>query len=131
MYPKIVLFDGVCNLCNGAVQFIIRRDKQNLFKFASLQSDFAQKLLKEQGFSTTDFDSIILLENGIIFQKSDAILRLLDSFSLPWKLLKVAYIIPRSFRNNLYDLIAKNRYKIFGKREHCMIPNAEIKEKFL
>ncbi len=131
MNSKIVLFDGYCNLCNGAVQFLIKRDTKGVLKFSSLQSDFAQKLLQEKGLSTNNFSTFIYLHDGAIYQKSDAALLLLDSFSLPWRLLKVGYLLPKKFRNYLYDLIASNRYKLFGKRDQCMVPSESLREKFL
>ncbi len=131
MYPKIVLFDGHCNLCNGAVQFIIKRDKKNEFKFSSLQSEYGQKVLRQKELPSTEFDSFILLEKGVVYQKSEAALKLLDSFSMPWRIFKVFYLIPRGLRDYIYDKVAGNRYKIFGRKDKCMIPTPELKEKFL
>ncbi len=131
MYPKIILFDGQCNLCNAAVQFIIKRDKKDHFRFASLQSEFGQKTLSRLHLSTAEFDSFILLEGDSVFQKSEAVLKLLNSFSFPWRLMKVFWLVPQSIRNYIYDKVASNRYRLFGKRNQCMVPSPELQEKFL
>lgn len=127
----VVLFDGVCNLCNGAVQFIIKRDKSSKFLFASLQSDFGQSQLQKFGLDPAKLHSIITLENGKFCERSDAALKIASGLAQPWPMLGVFKIFPQFFRNWVYDLIAKNRYKMFGKRESCMIPTPELKKKFV
>jgi predicted DCC family thiol-disulfide oxidoreductase YuxK len=127
----VVLFDGVCNLCNGAVQFIIKRDKTSKFLFASLQSDFGQSQLQKFGLDPTKLHSIITIENGKFYERSDAALKIASGLAQPWQMLGVFRIFPRVFRDWVYNVISKNRYKVFGKRESCMIPTPELKEKFV
>jgi predicted DCC family thiol-disulfide oxidoreductase YuxK len=126
----IILFDGVCNFCESSVQFIIKRDPKGHFHFASLQSDVGQKLLKE--FNAPEgIDSIILIENGQTFVKSSAALRISKQLSGFWKLFYSLRIIPVGIRDYMYDIIAKNRYKWFGKKESCMLPSDDIRKRFL
>lgn len=127
----IVLFDGVCNLCNASVNFIIDRDAKAVFKFASLQSDFGQKILNENQLKQADFDSILLLKEDKILKKSDAALEIARNLEGWWKFFYVLKVIPKFIRDFGYDLIAKNRYRIFGKSETCRIPTAELKARFL
>jgi predicted DCC family thiol-disulfide oxidoreductase YuxK len=130
MHSHIIFFDGVCNLCNGAVQFVLKNDKHNVFKFASLQSNFAQKLLIERNLPSHDFDTIILLENGRIYTKSNAIFRIARKLpNFYW--LSYFSILPQAFTDFCYDIISKNRLKWFGKRESCWLPNKELNERFL
>ncbi|TKD65991.1 thiol-disulfide oxidoreductase DCC family protein [Flavobacterium sp. ASW18X] len=129
---KIILFDGVCNLCNGAVQFIIKRDKRSVFKFASLQSEIGKRLTKERGIDTELLDSIILIEPGIAYySKSTAALQIMKSFGGIWNLTRLFTVLPEGFRDIVYDFIAKNRYKWFGKKDACMIPTPELQSRFL
>lgn len=129
---KIILFDGVCNLCNGAVQFIIKRDKRSVFKFASLQSEIGKQLSKERGIDTELLDSIILIEPGIAYySKSTAALEIMKSFGGIWSLTRLFTVLPEGFRDIVYDFIAKNRYKWFGKKDACMIPTPELQSRFL
>lgn len=126
------MFDGVCNLCNGAIQFIIKRDKKDSFRYAALQSDTGLRLVSERGIDTTKVDSFILIEPGVAyFVKSDAALRIGQQFGGLWKALTIFTWIPRTFRNAIYDLVAKNRYKWFGRKDSCMIPTPELQAKFL
>jgi predicted DCC family thiol-disulfide oxidoreductase YuxK len=127
----VILFDGVCNLCNGAVQFIIKRDKTSKFLFASLQSDFGQSQLQKFGLDPSELHSIISLENGKFYERSEAALKIASGLAQPWPMLGVFRILPRFFRDWVYDLISKNRYKMFGKTESCMIPTPELKERFV
>ena len=127
----VILFDGVCNLCNGAVQFIIKKDKTSKFLFASLQSDFGQSHLQKFGLDPSKLHSIIALDNGKFYERSDAALKIASGLAQPWPMLGVFRIIPRFFRDWIYDLISKNRYKMFGKRESCMIPTPELKGRFV
>ena len=128
---SIILFDGVCNLCNNSVQFIITRDKNNHFIFASLQSDAAQDILLHFQSNNSDIDSIILIDNGKIFDKSSAILKISSKLNGFWKYSYVFIIVPKFVRDLCYTLIAQNRYKWFGKKESCMIPTKELKARFL
>lgn len=127
----IILFDGVCNLCNSSVNFIIDHDKKNEFRFASLQSEAGQILLKKFDLNTNDFDSIILVDNGKHYERSSAVLKIVKKFPGLWKLLYLFIIVPKPFRDFVYDIIADNRYKWFGKKESCRVPTPELKEKFL
>jgi len=129
---KLLLFDGVCNLCNSSVQYIIKHDKKNIFMFSTLQSDTSQKIIKEYKIDINKTDSIILYspKKGIDY-KSTAALKIAYHLGFPNNLMSVFLIIPSPIRNWVYDYIAKNRYKWFGKRETCMIPPPEIKSKFL
>ncbi len=128
---KIILFDGICNLCNNSVTFVIKRDSKNLFKYAALQSEAGKELVKEHGIDTETTDSIILIEANKAYVKSSAALRIAKHLSGGWPLLYGFIIIPTFLRNWVYDWVARNRYKWFGKKESCMIPTPELKEKFL
>ena len=128
---SIILFDGVCNLCNNSVQFIIKKDAKKHFLFSSLQSDAGQEILLHFKLKNLDFDSILLLENDIIYEKSTAILRISKKLPGIYKLLYVFIIIPKFIRDYVYSIISKNRYKWFGKRDSCMIPKKELKLRFL
>lgn len=129
---KIILFDGVCNLCNNAVNFIIERDKKDVFRFASLQSEIGKKLSSERGIDSEEMDSMLLIEPGVAYyQRSTAALEISKDLSGGYSLLKHLSFLPEGFRDSIYNLIAQNRYKLFGKKESCMIPTAELKAKFL
>ena len=128
---SIILFDGVCNLCNGAVNFVIKRDPRNVFKFTPLQEKQGILLLKKHAIDAQNLDSIVLIENGNVYIKSSAALRIARKMSNLWPLFFVLLIIPRFIRDGVYDFIAKNRYKWFGKKEQCMIPTPGLREKFL
>jgi predicted DCC family thiol-disulfide oxidoreductase YuxK len=129
---KIILFDGVCNLCNTAVQFVIKHDKKDLFRFVALQSDLAQSIIKHTGIDARNMDSIILYEPGVAYYlKSEAALEIAGHLSGGIALLTVFKVLPSALSNSIYDYIAKNRYKWFGKKEDCMIPTPELKSKFL
>ncbi len=129
--PPVILFDGVCNLCNGAVTKIIRFDKNSIFKFAPLQSSFAKEQLQRLGLPSTEFDSIVLLKNGMAFYKSDAAIEIAKNLSGLWFLATLFKIFPQFLRNIIYDFIARNRYAFFGRKEQCMIPTLELKARFL
>ena len=126
----IILFDGVCNLCNGFVQKVIAADKNDYFRFASLQSEAAKDLLKSYP-EFKDLKTIIYLENGRMFTRSTAALKISKHLNGVWPLLQTGYIFPKFFRDGIYNIIAKNRYTWFGKKDHCMIPSPELKSKFL
>ncbi len=127
----IILFDGVCNLCNGAVTFIIQRDKKDYFRFAALQSPLGEALLKKHHVDPLKLDSIILISNDLAFAKAEAALHVAKKMSGLWPLLYVFNILPNALLNPIYDFIARNRYQWFGKKEHCMIPTPDLKSKFL
>jgi predicted DCC family thiol-disulfide oxidoreductase YuxK len=127
----IILFDGICNLCNGLVLFIIKRDKDGRFKFASLQSDFGQRSLKQFGLVETGFESLVLIRGDKYYLKSTGVLKMLKELGGIWKAFYIFIVIPHPVRDFFYDMVAKSRYKIFGKRNTCMIPTPELKERFL
>lgn len=127
----ILLFDGVCNLCIGMVQFLIKRDRDSKFRFGSLQSETGQSILIKHNLIKGDLDTFVYLTDGKYFLKSTAALRVLRDLGGIWKLFYVFIIIPVPIRDLFYSLIAKVRYRIFGKRIVCMVPTPEIKDRFL
>ncbi|MBO6494948.1 MAG: DUF393 domain-containing protein [Roseivirga sp.] len=127
----ILLFDGVCNLCNSSVNFIIDHDPKGHFKFAALQSEFGQKKLEELGFDQEEFDSLVLLSGDKVYKKSSAALRIAKKLSGLYPLLYVFIIIPPFIRHGVYNIIAKNRYKWWGKRDSCRMPTPELKARFV
>jgi predicted DCC family thiol-disulfide oxidoreductase YuxK len=129
----VVLFDGVCNLCNGAVQFIVDRDPRGTLRFASLQSEPAAELLRAHGKAppTGDPDSVVLIEDGRVYESSGAALRIARHLRAPWGLLYALVIVPRFLRDAVYRFIARNRYRWFGKSEQCRIPTPELRARFL
>jgi predicted DCC family thiol-disulfide oxidoreductase YuxK len=127
----ILLFDGICNLCNGLVRFVIKRDGAGKFKFASLQSEIGQSWLKRFGLVQVEFESFVMIRGDRHYSKSTAALKMLKELGGVWKIFYMFIIIPRAVRDFFYDLIAKSRYRIFGKRDECMIPTPELKERFL
>jgi len=128
---KIILFDDVCNLCNSSVNFVIKRDAKNLFKFAALQSDIGASLIEKYGIDSSKTDSIILIDKNKAYIKSTAALRVAKYLNKGYPLLYVFMIVPKFIRNWVYDIVARNRYKWYGKKDSCMIPTPELKEKFL
>jgi predicted DCC family thiol-disulfide oxidoreductase YuxK len=128
---KIILFDGVCNLCNRSVQFIIRRDKKKKFLFGSLQGKFGQEILKKYNLPADNFSSFMLLENEKLYTRSTAALRMLKHLGRGWQLMYGFIILPGFIRDSVYNWIAKNRYKWYGKRDECMVPAPELRERFL
>ena len=129
---KVILFDGVCNLCNDSVLKVIKYDIKNQFVFTSLQSDIGKEITEYLGVDTSKIDSIILYEPSVAYYiKSTAALKIMNDFGGIWKLTQAFGILPEGLRNVVYDYIAKNRYKWFGKKEACMLPSKEIQEKFL
>jgi predicted DCC family thiol-disulfide oxidoreductase YuxK len=128
---SIILFDGVCNFCNNSINFVMDRDTNGAFKFASLQSDIGQELLKQKGLKTSDFDSIVLLKNGTVYQKSDAALEITRELNGLWSWLYIFKIVPRFIRDFFYNIIARNRYHWFGKTEACRLPTPELRARFL
>ena len=127
----IVLFDGVCNFCNGVVNFTIKRDKMRQIKFAPLQSEAGQQLLKQYGLPGNDLRSFLFIENGKLYNRSTAALKVCRHLTGLWPLCYGLIIVPAFIRNGIYDFIAKKRYKWFGRRQECMIPTPDIKARFL
>ncbi len=127
----IVLFDGVCNLCNGLVKFIIKNDKPGRIKFAALQSLFSKNLMTGIGLNPQNFNSVVYISGTSYYTKSAAILTMFRDMGGGWKIMFVFKIIPRFIRDYIYDLVGRNRYRLFGKRDSCMIPTPEIRSRFL
>lgn len=128
---KIILFDGVCNYCNDKINYIIKNDKQDIFRFVPIQSEKGQEIINYLGINKTT-DSIVLYEPGFAYYiKSEAVFKIIKHLSSSAKVLLFFNFIPTSIKNIFYDIIAKNRYKWYGKKESCMIPTEEIKRKFI
>jgi len=126
-----ILFDGVCNLCNGFVRFVIARDPAARFRFASLQSAAAAALLREAGVAAPMPDSIVLIAGGRAYVRSAAALRILRGLRFPWPLAVALFVVPRFVRDRVYDFIAARRYRWFGRRESCLVPTADLRRRFL
>jgi len=127
----VLLFDGVCNLCNTFVQFVLKRDPKGIIRFASLQSDLGQQLLQHYNFPTDSLDTVVLIENGKLYSHSDVGLRVVRHLSGFWPILDIFRLVPRFLRDPFYNWIAANRYRWFGKQDHCLMPQPEWKERFL
>ena len=131
----IIFFDGVCNLCNGFVQFVIRHDPEGRFRFAALQSDAARHLLAAHGLPPTALaaepDSVLLLSGGRLYSHSTAVLRIARGLGGGWQLAGVGGLLPRAWRDALYRFVARHRYRWFGRQESCMLPTPALKERFL
>lgn len=129
---KLILFDGICNLCNNAVLKVIKNDRKNTFVFTALQSETGKKVIDHLKIDISKIDSIILYEPDVSYDiKSTAALKIMNDFGGFWKATQLFLIFPERFRNLIYDYIARNRYKCFGQRESCMLPTPELKNKFL
>ncbi|MBS1622123.1 MAG: thiol-disulfide oxidoreductase DCC family protein [Bacteroidetes bacterium] len=128
--PPVIFFDGICNYCNGVINFIIRQDKKKIFRFATLQSNYGQKILREQNLPLEQFDSFLLLDKGKIYSKSTAGLRLYNKLPWYWKWTQIFWIFPRFLRDAIYGVIAKNRYRWFGKKDSCMVPDPGLRSRF-
>ena len=127
----ILLFDGLCNLCNGAVNFVLKRDKHVKYEFASLQSEVGIKLCKQHNIDTNIVDSIVLIKNDKVFIKSAAVLEILKDMPIGWKVFRIGIILPKFTRDWMYDFVAKHRYRIFGKKDECPIPTKDVQDRFL
>jgi predicted DCC family thiol-disulfide oxidoreductase YuxK len=127
----VILFDGVCNFCNNAVNFVIKRDKKKQIVFAPLQSEAGKKLLEQHNLPADDMQSFIFIENGKAYSRSTAALKVCRYLSALWPLCYGAIIVPKFIRDGIYNWISRNRYKWFGVRQACMIPTAEVKTRFL
>jgi len=133
---RIVLYDGLCGMCDGVVQFLLRHDKKDTFRFAPQQGEAARQILERHALDTATLETICVIENynspqELVYTKSDAALRIADGLGGIWTLARPARLLPRSFRDACYDLVARNRYRIFGRRTECRIPAAAEKHKFL
>lgn len=131
MTERIIFFDGVCNLCDGFVQFVLKRDKNKMFKFSSLQSGFAQKKLAKLGENAQNLNTIFYLKDEKLFSQSQAVIEIAKDLGFPYRIISVFQVFPRSFRDFLYQKVAKNRYKLFGQKNECMLPTPELKNRFL
>ncbi|QLD88120.1 DUF393 domain-containing protein [Natronomonas salina] len=127
----VLLFDGVCNLCTGSVQWIIERDPEGQFRFASLQSDAGQTLLAELGLPEEYIDSIVLVDGDDYYTQSTAALHVAKRLGLPYSALYPLVAVPELVRDSAYDVVANNRYRIFGKKDSCMMPSPEVQDRFL
>lgn len=129
----VVLFDGVCNLCNGAVQFILDHDRTKVLRFASLQSDRGQALLRAHGIPIPEGDpeSIVLIQDGHAYERSTAALQIAAHLTAPWSWIRICLVVPRFVRDLVYKLIAKNRYRVFGKTNECRVPTPELRTRMI
>jgi predicted DCC family thiol-disulfide oxidoreductase YuxK len=134
----IILFDGVCNLCNASVLWLIKRDTRGVLRFAALQSAAGQRVMRAAGWSDEQIqaganapDSVILVDQGRVYERSDAALVIAGRLGLPWSLARVGWVVPRFMRDGVYRWVARNRYRWFGKREACMVPTPELRARFM
>jgi predicted DCC family thiol-disulfide oxidoreductase YuxK len=127
----VILFDGVCNFCNGAVNFVIKRDKKALIQFAPLQSEKGRMFSKQFGFSEEDMKTFLFIEEGKVYTKSTAALKVCRYLGALWPLCYGFMIVPKFIRDGIYNWVAKNRYKWFGKKETCMMPTPEVRTRFI
>jgi predicted DCC family thiol-disulfide oxidoreductase YuxK len=127
----IILFDGVCNFCDSAVNFVIKRDKKSVLKFAPLQSEFAKRILVNHHLADEELQTFLLLENNQVYKKSTAVLKACKYLKGLWPLLYGLIVVPKFIRDGIYNWVAKNRYKWFGKKEACMVPTTDMRSRFL
>lgn len=128
---SVVLFDGICNLCNSSVRFILKHDSREQFLFSSLQSDASEKLLLHLNYKIREMNSILLVDKGQLLEKSDAVLKIAGGLRFPWNLAKVFRFLPKRQRDKLYDFVAKNRYKWFGKMDRCVYTMNKYENRFI
>jgi predicted DCC family thiol-disulfide oxidoreductase YuxK len=128
---RVIFFDGVCNLCNASVQFAVERDKKNLFKFTALQGEYAKVVLPKFNADLNQLNSIILLEDGQLYTKSTAALKIARKLNGLWPTIYLFILVPKFIRDWFYDIIAKNRYKWWGREESCWLPTPELKQRFI
>ena len=127
----VLLFDGVCNLCTASVRWVLPRDPDEHFHFASLQSEVGRKLLVEAGGNPDELDSVVLLEDGRLWERSTAALRVARRLKAPWPLLYAFILVPRPIRDWIYNIVARHRYRVFGRKQECMIPDPGVRARFL
>jgi predicted DCC family thiol-disulfide oxidoreductase YuxK len=127
----IVIFDGVCNLCESSVLFIIRRDAAGRFRFAAAQSSAGRELQQRYALDALDLETLILIKDGRAFTRSDAFLHIARELDRPWRLLAALRVVPRSLRDRAYALVARNRYRWFGRKPACMVPSEDVRARFL
>ena len=129
--PPILLFDGVCNLCNGFVNFLLEWEQDSRLHFAAMQSSAGQALLRHHDLPLTDYRSMVLIDDGKLYRKSAAALRLLRGLRRPWCWLRVLAVVPAPLRDRAYDLIARHRYRLFGRQHQCRVPTPALRQRFL
>jgi len=129
--PAIILFDGVCLLCNGAVRFILKRDPNGYFNFAVTQGEASRELAQQHHIEASLDETFVLIEGGQVYDRTDAALRIASQLGWPWRAFVVFSILPAGFRNWFYNLVARNRYRWFGRRPSCMVPGDEVRHRFL
>jgi predicted DCC family thiol-disulfide oxidoreductase YuxK len=127
----VILYDGICNLCNSSVRFILKHDTREKFLFSSLQSDASKKLLLHLNYKIIEMNSILLVENGQIHEKSDAVLKIASGLRFPWNLTAAFRILPRKVRDSIYDFVARNRYRWFGKKDSCVYTVNTYENRFI
>lgn len=127
----VLLFDGTCNLCNGLIQFLIPRDPQAKLRFAPLQSDLGTRVREATGLSTDDLETVVLVDDGKAYTKSDAAIKVAEHLGGIYRLLSLGRVLPRGVRDRLYDFIAANRYDWFGQKDQCMVPDDDISNRFI
>ena len=130
-HTHIILFDGVCNLCSGFLQFVYKRDKKGIFKFAWIQDDSAREILRWLAMPENEYNTIVLIKTGKAFFKSTAFLEIVKELNYPWPLLTIGTLIPRPLRDWIYDWVATNRYRWFGRKDACTIPTEPLRSRFL
>ncbi len=128
---RVILFDGYCNLCSSSVQFIVRHDPNAKFKFSSLQSESAKKLIRQFASPSQNLESIVLIEENKFYFKADAALRIAKQLKFPISMLSIFTLLPKFIRDGIYNWIAKNRYRWFGKKMECMVPDKSLSERFI
>jgi predicted DCC family thiol-disulfide oxidoreductase YuxK len=131
MYHNLILFDGVCNFCNAAVQMVIEIDRQKVFKFAPIQSELGQQLYHQHGLDTSDIQTLMLVDEDKVWTKSDAVLEVLSRLDGGWQLLGAFKAMPQPIRDWAYSEFARQRFVLFGRRETCLIPTPELRERFM
>ncbi len=127
----VVVFDGLCNLCSGGVRFILAHEPDHVIRFAAAQSPSGQALLRKHGFDPRDLATFVFIEDGVVHVRSDAALEVARHLRLPWRMLRVLRLVPRRLRDSIYDLVARKRYRWFGKRETCILPTSELRSRFV
>ena len=130
-HQPVLLYDGICHLCNGLVRFVIRWDRKKTIRFASLQSDRGQSFLKDREMPTDDFDTLVYIKEGKYYVRSTAVLEVLKDMGGFWRVFYIFIILPTCLRDPVYRLVARLRYRLFGKSDQCTIPAPEIRERFL
>ena len=131
MNSPLLIFDGVCNLCNSSIRFILQHDKNKTFRFSTSQSEFSKNLLVQKNITLSDLSSVILFHNDKFYLKSTAVLRIAKLMNWPFKLLYLFIVVPYPIRDFIYSIISRNRYKWFGKKDKCMVASDELKEQFI